>query len=138
VSNQELLTLSTDILIPAAIENQINKKNAKRIQAKIILELANGAVDPLVDKILLKENILVIPDVLANAGGVIVSYFEWLLNRKKYFWSDRKILRKLKEIMVKSFNEVSKRSEKYQTNLRTAAYILALERIVRAMRRDKR
>lgn len=134
VSNQELLVLPTDILIPAAIENQITNKNASQIKAKIILELANGAIDPLTDKILEAKNILVVPDVLANSGGVAVSYFEWLLNKTKQSWPDEKVLRKLKEIMVKGFNQVWQTGKKYQIDLRTAAYVLALSRIVKAMR----
>lgn len=135
VTNKELLVMSTDILIPAAIENQITKKNVSKIQAKIILELANGAIDPSFDKILNARNILVIPDVLANCGGVVVSYFEWLLNRTKQSWSKEKVLKKLKEMMVKGFRNVWQTSEKYQTDLRTAAYILAVGRIVKAMKK---
>jgi len=133
ITNEELLTLSVDVLIPAAMENQITAKNAKDIKAKIVLELANGPTTPEADKILDKNGILLIPDILANAGGVLVSYFEWVQDRMGYFWDEEEVNEKLKKQMIKSFNDVWERKEKYNVDTRTAANILALERVIKAM-----
>ncbi|MBT3690511.1 hypothetical protein HOG11_04115 [bacterium] len=133
LSNEKLLEIETDILIPAALENQITEENADKIKAKIIIEIANGAVTPKATEILHKKNILVIPDVLANAGGVTVSYFEWLQNINDEKWPLEKVLTQLKDIMVKAFNNTWLIGENYNTDLRTAAFILALGRIVDAM-----
>ena len=127
--------MPTDILIPAAIENQITQKNAYQIKAKVILELANGAIDPSVDKILSAKNVLVVPDVLANGGGVVVSYFEWLQNRQSEVWSESQVLNRLKEAMIKSFDDVWEISQNYKVDLRAAAYVLAVGRIVKAMKK---
>lgn len=129
ITNQELLQLPVDILIPAAIENQINKGNTREIKAKIILELANGPTTAEADEILNQRNILVIPDILANSGGVVISYFEWLQNINNEYWSGKEVLKKLNQIMTKALNEAYKLSEKRQTDLRTAVYILALQRL---------
>ncbi len=133
VTNKELLELPTDILIPAALGDQINKKNANKIKAKLVLELANSPTDLSASEVLNKKDILVLPDVLANAGGVIVSYFEWLQNRKNQSWSEKKVFKELKEIMVNSFNQVWIVSQNYKVDLRTAAYVLGIGRIVEAM-----
>ncbi len=130
ISNKNLLESKCDILIPAALENQITKENAEKVKAKIILELANGPTTSDADLILKKNKIKVIPDILANSGGVIVSYFEWLQNMKKENWSEEKVLDKLRKIIVKSYNDCNETSIKYKTNLKNAAYILAIKRIL--------
>lgn len=129
ISNEELLELPVDILIPAALEGVINAKNAKKIKAKIIFEMANGPVTAEADEILNQRGIIVVPDVLANAGGVTVSYFEWLQNMKNQKWPLKKVREKLNEKMVKAFDEVWKTHSLEKTNLRTAAYIVALKRL---------
>lgn len=133
VSNSELLELPVDVLIPAALESQITVDNADRIQAKVILELANGPTTPDADEILKKKGVVVIPDILANAGGVTVSYFEQVQNASNYYWEESEVLEKMKKIMVKAFESVWAAKEKYQLDLRTAAFVLAIERIADAM-----
>ncbi|MBI3980589.1 Glu/Leu/Phe/Val dehydrogenase [Candidatus Microgenomates bacterium] len=130
ITNQELLELPVDILIPSALENQITKENAPKIQAKIILEMANGPTTPEADEILHKRGIIVIPDILANAGGVTVSYFEWYQNRNNQRWSKDKVNQKLKEVMNESVDSVWAESQKHRIPLRTAAFILATKRIL--------
>ena len=134
ITNEDLLVSSVDVLIPAAMENQITIKNASDIKAKIVLELANGPTTPEADKILDEKDILLIPDILANAGGVLVSYFEWVQNRMGYYWDETEVNAKLKKQMVKSFSDVWERKEKYKVDTRVAANILALERVVKAMK----
>ncbi len=132
ISNDELLTLDVDVLIPAAIENVITKDNAGNIHADIVLELANGPTTPEADEILENRGIVVVPDVLANAGGVTVSYFEWVQNRTGYYWKEQEVLEKLRERMVTAFKDVMERSE--SSNLRSGAYALAVERIAEAIK----
>lgn len=134
ISNQKLLETKCDILILAALENQITKKNVGRIKAKIILELANGPTAPEADEKLFKKGVLVVPDVLANAGGVTVSYFEWVQNLANYYWTKKEVFEKLKKIMVENFDEAWKIKEKSKTDLRTAVFVLALERLEKAIR----
>jgi glutamate dehydrogenase (NADP+) len=134
VTNEKLLEYPCDILIPAALENVINGKNAGRIKARVIIEMANGPTTPEADVKLARKKIIVVPDILANAGGVTVSYFEWTQNKTGFYWSEAEVLSKLKPIMDESFAAVWERSERYHTTLRTAAFILALERLQAARR----
>ena len=133
ISNKELLESDADILIPAALENQITKENAGKIKAKIILEMANGPVSLEADAILKKRGILMIPDILANAGGIAVSYFEWMQNLQGDRWEEEAVLSKLHKLMIGSLSDLMKTVEKYNVDMRTAAYILAVERIAKAM-----
>lgn len=133
ISNKELLESDMDILIPAALENQITKENAGKIKAKIILEMANGPVSPEADEILKKRGVLMIPDILANAGGIAVSYFEWMQNLQGDRWKEEVILSKLHKLMIGSLADLMKTVVKYNVDMRTAAYILAVERIATAI-----
>ena len=133
VSNQALLELPVDVLVPAALENQITEQNAGKIKAKVILELANGPTTPQAEEILSKRGITVIPDVLANAGGVTGSYFEWKQNKERAKWSLEKYRGELEKTMRTEFNEVLRFSKEHECIMRTAAYALALQRIEKAM-----
>jgi len=133
ITNEQLLTTPCDILVLAALENQINKNNVGKVKAKIILELANGGIDTTVDEDLHKKNILVLPDVLANAGGVTVSYFEWYQNIHNLHWTRKEVFVKLEKIMVDSFNQVWALMKKHNITSRRAAFVLGIERIVKAM-----
>jgi len=130
ISNEDLLELEVDILAPAAIENVIDEKNAVKIRAGWVIEMANGPVTPEADEILKERKIAVVPDVLANAGGVTVSYFEWLQNKKGEKWTESEVSKKLKPIMSKAFEAVWQTAEKHKCDLRMAAYILAVKRVV--------
>ena len=134
ITNQELLELPCDVLIPAALEGQITQRNAGKIQAKIIVEGANGPTSPFADDILDEKGIFVVPDILANAGGVTVSYFEWVQNIQKLFWTEDDVNRRLHDILVRAFNEVHAISQKKKLNMRTAAYMLAIGRVAEAKR----
>jgi glutamate dehydrogenase/leucine dehydrogenase len=134
ITNVELLELPCDILVPAALEGQINRKNADNIKAKVIVEGANGPTSPFADDILYKKDIFVIPDVLANAGGVTVSYFEWVQNIQKLFWTEDDVNQNLDQIMTRAFKEVYDISAKEKVNMRTAAYMLAIGRVAEAKR----
>ena len=134
ITNEDLLSLDADILIPAALENQIREDNAEDVKAKVILELANGPTTPKADEILRNKGIIVVPDILANAGGVTVSYFEWVQNREGFFWEKREIEEKLRQKMTKALKEVWEISKKMGLDLRTSAYVLAVRRVVDAMR----
>lgn len=134
ISNSELLELNVDILIPAALENVITKENAANIKANIIAEAANGPTTPEADEILVANGITVIPDILANAGGVTVSYFEWVQNLMNHYWSEEEVLEKLKVNMVKSTEAVSTLAKQYDTDLRTAAYMISIKRVHEAMK----
>lgn len=129
ISNEDLLGLEVDVLVPAALENVLTGKNASKVRAKCLLELANGPCTNEADHILHERKIPVLADILANAGGVTVSYFEWVQNRMGYYWSAAEVHEKLKIIMERAANEVLDLSEKYKTPIRTAAYIAALKRI---------
>ncbi|PWB81203.1 MAG: glutamate dehydrogenase [Candidatus Methylomirabilota bacterium] len=129
ISNEELLELDCDILVPAATEGQITQKNADRIRARIVAEGANGPTTPEADRILATKNIAVIPDILANAGGVAVSYFEWVQDLQQYFWHEHQINERLAEVMISAFQRVMAMSRKEQVDLRTAALMLAVKRV---------
>ena len=129
ITNEELLEVSCDVLVPAAVENQIRAHNAGRIQARIICEGANGPTTANADAILDDKGVFVIPDILANAGGVTVSYFEWVQNREGYYWSRERVERRLKKIMVNSFRDVLNYAESHDVNMRTASYMLAIDRV---------
>ena len=129
ISNDELLTLSVDVLLPAAMENVITSRNAPRLQAKIICEGANGPTTAAADAILEEKGIFVVPDILANAGGVTVSYFEWVQNRGGYYWTEETVNSRLEEIMTRSFTDVRALARQHKVNMRTAAYMLAISRV---------
>jgi glutamate dehydrogenase (NAD(P)+) len=133
ISNDELLSLECDVLIPAALENQITQTNADKIKCKIVLEGANGPVTPEADKILFKKGVHIIPDILANSGGVCVSYFEYVQDIRAYFWELERINKELKKIMLRAFEEVYTISKERNILLRTAAYIIAVTRIAKAI-----
>src|SRR6059058_3940904 len=132
ISNAQLLELDCDILIPAAIENQIGEHNAPRIKAKVVAEAANGPTSPEADRILHDKGVFLIPDILCNAGGVTVSYFEWVQDLQNLFWREATINARLKEVMVKSFNDVLEMSKKHKVDMRTAAYMVAVGRVAEA------
>jgi glutamate dehydrogenase (NAD(P)+) len=139
ITNEELIESKVDILIPAAIENQITGANAQKVSAKIVLELANGPVTPDADKILFKNGVIDLPDFLVNAGGVIVSYFEWAQNAQNYYWTQEEVYERLDGLITKSFNDVMKTQQDYKSKgtkitLRDAAYIIALQRVADAMK----
>lgn len=133
ITNEELLELPVDILVPAALENQITQDNAPRVKAKMVVELANGPTTPEADAILFKNGVIVLPDILANAGGVTVSYFEQVQNAANYYWTEDEVAQKLAKIMVTAFTEVWAVKEKHQIDLRTAAFVSALGRVGEAM-----
>jgi glutamate dehydrogenase/leucine dehydrogenase len=129
ITNEELLELDVDILVPAALEDQITEENAARIRAKLIVEGANGPTASNADAILEANGVMVVPDILANAGGVSVSYFEWVQNRLGYFWTEERVNRRADRIMKQAFDTVYKAARKHKCSLRTAAYIVAIEKV---------
>src|SRR3989344_7669581 len=132
ISNEELLESECSILIPSALSGVITEKNAGKIKAKIILELANGPTTPEADEMLFAKKVLVLPDILANAGGVTVSYFEWVQNKKNESWSEQEVKKKLQEKMISAFGQIWKEFSDEKKSFRTAAYVLALKKIVAA------
>ena len=129
ISGADLLTLDVDVLVPAALENVITTRNAGKIRARIICEGANGPTTAAADSILEENGVFVIPDILANAGGVTVSYFEWVQDRGGYFWTEQLVNDRLRDIMVNSFQDVLTLSRQHKVNMRTAAYMLAISRV---------
>lgn len=132
ISNDDLLTMKCDILIPAALENVITLNNADQIKAKIVAEAANGPTTPHADEVLARKGITLLPDILANAGGVTVSYFEWVQDLQSFFWSETEVNAKLESVMKRAFNEVHETARKHRTHLRTGAYCLAVGRVADA------
>jgi glutamate dehydrogenase (NAD(P)+) len=132
VSNEELLELDCDILIPAALEGVITEQNAPRVRARIIAEAANGPTSPEADDIFRERGVTVIPDILCNAGGVTVSYFEWVQDREEFFWSIDEINARLRRIMVRAFEDVQRTAIEHDIDLRMAAYMLAVGRVAEA------
>jgi len=128
----KLLELPVDILIPAALENQITKKNARRVKAKVIAECANGPCTPEADDILEKKGTFIIPDILCNAGGVAVSYLEWVQNRMGYYWTNERVQEDLENMINQAFKTVVETSLKYKVPMRTAAFIVSIQRVVKA------
>lgn len=133
ISNEEVLELKCDVLVPAALEMQITKVNAGRLQCRILAEGANGPTTPEADAILRDKDVFLIPDILANAGGVVVSYFEWVQDLQNFFWNEAEVNNKLREILVKAFHEVLQMSQKHSVDMRLAALMIGIERVVRAM-----
>ncbi len=129
ISNEKLLELDVQFLVPAALENQITRNNANKIDANIIIELANGPITPEADIILFEKGINVVPDVLANAGGVTVSYFEWYQNVNNEKWTEKKVFEKLKPKMIENYDQVFEKRNEFQVDMRRAAFVLALERL---------
>jgi glutamate dehydrogenase/leucine dehydrogenase len=133
ITNEELLELPVDVLVPAALENVLTESNADKVQAKLIIEMANGPTAPEADAIFEKKGIIVIPDILANSGGVCTSYFEWYQNMHNESWNKEQVLEKLSKQIKLAYADVLERRNKYNTTFRNAAYILAAERIIEAM-----
>ena len=129
VSNEELLELDCDVLVPAATENQITSQNADRLKCKILAEGANGPTTAAADEMLYQKGIFVVPDILANAGGVTVSYFEWVQDRMGYFWREDVVNERLQDTMVASFNDLCRYADAHSVDTRTAAYMLAIDRV---------
>jgi glutamate dehydrogenase (NAD(P)+) len=132
VTNQELLEVDCDILVPAALENQITARNAPKIRARVVAEAANGPTTPEADAILHDRGVFLIPDILCNAGGVTVSYFEWVQDMQSFFWTEARINESLKEIMDQAFAAVHGMSERHEVDMRTAAYMVAVARVAEA------
>jgi glutamate dehydrogenase (NAD(P)+) len=134
IENEQLFSLDVDVLVPAALENQITMENASVIKAKVIAEGANGPTTPDAHRVLHERGVFVVPDILANAGGVTTSYFEWVQDRHGYFWEEEEVNRRLEAKMVEAFHDVLQTSLKYKTDMRTAAYIVAINRVATVTR----
>jgi glutamate dehydrogenase (NAD(P)+) len=133
ITNEELLELKCDVLVPAAMEMQITQANAARVQCRILAEGANGPTTPEADTILRDKGIFLIPDILANAGGVVVSYFEWVQDLQNFFWTEDEVNKKLRDILVKAFHEVLDMSRKQAVGMRMAALMIGIDRVAKAM-----
>jgi glutamate dehydrogenase (NAD(P)+) len=134
VTNEELITLPCDVLIPAAMEGQITRNNADRVQAHLIVEGANGPTTPDADDILTDRNVLLIPDILANAGGVVVSYFEWVQDLQSFFWDEEEVFRQLQRIMIRGYDKTVRTAEEHGISMRTAAQVAAIDRVATAIK----
>jgi glutamate dehydrogenase (NAD(P)+) len=134
ITNADLLTAQVDVLIPAALEHQVHAGNAPYVNAKMIVEGANGPTTPEGDAILQDKGVIVVPDILANAGGVIVSYFEWVQDQQFFFWEEEEVNRHLERMMVRSFENVWSFSEQQHVPLRLGAYMLAVDKVAKAIR----
>ena len=132
VTNAELLELACEVLVPAALENQLTTKNAARVKARLIVEAANGPTTPDADRILNDRGVTIVPDILANAGGVTVSYFEWVQDLQRFFWAEHEINNRLESIMTRAYRAVRTKTEEQETNLRMGAYLLAVARVAEA------
>ncbi len=132
ITNAELLTLPCDVLVPAALENQLTERNASRVKAHLIVEAANGPTTPEADHIFNDRGITVVPDILANAGGVTVSYFEWVQDLQRFFWAENEINNRLESIMTRAYRAVHAKAEQQETNLRMGAYLLAVATVAEA------
>ncbi|HMK64243.1 MAG TPA: Glu/Leu/Phe/Val dehydrogenase [Thermodesulfobacteriota bacterium] len=132
LTNAEMLEMECDLLVPAALENQITESNASRLHCRILVEGANGPTTPEADEILFDRGIFLVPDILANAGGVTVSYFEWVQNLQELLWSEEEVADRLQKILIRSFKEVQELAQKHKVDMRTAAYILGVGRVAQA------
>ena len=133
ITNEELLTLDVDVLVPAAKEDQIDREIAENLSARVIAEGANGPTRPEADEVLSEKEVLVVPDILANAGGVTASYFEWVQNRQGFFWTEEEVNRRLDRMMRKAFDKVYATAEEYDISLRIAAYVVSVRRVAEAL-----
>jgi glutamate dehydrogenase (NAD(P)+) len=133
VTNAELLVLPCDVLIPAAMEGQLTKTNAPHVKAKMIVEGANGPTTPEADDILDDRGVYLVPDILANAGGVIVSYFEWVQDLQAFFWDEEEVYRQLQRILLRSYDSTARMAEEHNVNMRMAAQMSAIERVGKAL-----
>jgi glutamate dehydrogenase (NAD(P)+) len=129
MGNDAVLELECDVIAPCALENVITRKNAANIKARVIAEGANGPTTAPADTILDEQGVFVVPDILANAGGVTVSYFEWVQNREGYYWSEDLVNERLRDVMIRSFNDVYNYSKQHDVNMRTAAYMFSIDRV---------
>ncbi|HEX8847705.1 MAG TPA: glutamate dehydrogenase, partial [Pyrinomonadaceae bacterium] len=134
ISADDVLGVDCDILLPSALENTITLETVGRVKAKIIAELANGPTTPGADRVLADDGVFLVPDILANAGGVTVSYYEWVQDLYSYFWSESEINNRLEQTMRTAFQSVHEKAQQYETDMRTGAYILAVDRVAEATR----
>jgi len=134
ISNEDILELAVDVLVPAALEGVIHGGNAANVKARVICELANGPTTPEADEILFANNVFMLPDFLANAGGVTVSYYEWVQNITNYYWEEDEVHPKLDQKMTKAFKDVLAMAKEYEVDMRVGAYMVAIQRVAEAMR----